>query len=52
VREGYVSANVAHNVYGVVLTATGDVDVAATKSRRDAKAPVRIEEEAFEVIPG
>jgi N-methylhydantoinase B len=52
VREGYVSADVAHNVYGVVLTAAGDVDVAATKLRRAAKAPVRVEEEAFEVIPG
>src|ERR1700692_2083902 len=26
VREGYVSPTVAHNVYGVVLTTSGDVD--------------------------
>jgi N-methylhydantoinase B len=52
VREGYVSSTVAHNVYGVVLTASEDVDVVATQLRRAAKAPVRVEEEAFEVIPG
>jgi N-methylhydantoinase B len=52
VREGYVSSTVAHNVYGVVLTASGNVDVVATQLRRAAKAPVRVEEEAFEVIPG
>jgi N-methylhydantoinase B len=52
VREGYVSLSVAHNVYGVVLTADGDVDVFATQIRRKAKAPVRSEEETFEVIPG
>jgi len=52
VREGYVSAMVAHNVYGVVLSANGDVDLAATRLRRQAKAPARVEEEAFEVIPG
>ena len=52
VREGYVSPTVAHNVYGVVLTSTGDVDVYATRLRRAAKAPVRVEEEAFEVNPG
>jgi N-methylhydantoinase B len=52
VREGYVSLSVAHNVYGVVLTADGDVDVFATQIRRKAKAPVHSEEETFEVIPG
>jgi N-methylhydantoinase B len=52
VREGYVSPTVAHNVYGVVLTTSGDVDVYATRLRRAAKAPVRVEEEAFEVNPG
>jgi hypothetical protein len=52
VREGYVSSTVAHNVYGVVLTANGDVDVVATQLRRAAKTPVRVEEEAFEVNPG
>jgi N-methylhydantoinase B len=52
VREGYVSHAVAQNVYGVVLTSEGEVDVVATRLRRQAKAPVRVEEEAFEVIPG
>ena len=52
VREGYVSAAVALNVYRVVLTAGGEVDVAATQARRRGKAPVRAEEEAFEIIPG
>jgi N-methylhydantoinase B len=52
VREGYVSRAVAQNVYGVMVTPEGDVDVVATNSRRKDKAPVRIEEEAFEVIPG
>ena len=42
----------AHNVYRVVLTAGGEVDVAATQARRRGKAPVRAEEEAFEIIPG
>src|ERR1700730_132875 len=44
VREGYVSSTVAHNVYGVVLTTSGDVDVFATRLRRAAKAPVRVGE--------
>jgi N-methylhydantoinase B len=52
VREGYVSRAVAQNVYGVMVTPEGDIDVVATNSRRKDKAPVRIEEEAFEVIPG
>jgi N-methylhydantoinase B len=52
VHEGYVSAAVALNVYRVVLTAGGEVDVAATQARRRGKAPVRAEEEAFEIIPG
>ena len=42
VREGYVSPTVAHNVYGVVLSTSGDVDVFATRLRRAAKAPVRV----------
>jgi len=49
VREGYASASLAH---GLMLTASGDVDVVATQLRRQAKAPARIEEEAFQVIPG
>ena len=52
VREGYVSAAVALNVYRVVLTAGGEVDVDATQARRRGKAPVRAEDEAFEIIPG
>jgi N-methylhydantoinase B len=52
VREGYVSRAVAQNVYGVVLTAEGDIDVVATRSRRKGTTPAHIEEEAFEVIPG
>ena len=52
VREGYVSPAVAQTVYGVVLTAAGDVYVVATKSRREGKVPVHVEEQAFEVIPG
>src|SRR5215211_343762 len=52
VREGYGSRAVAQTVYGVVLTAAGDVYVVATKSRREGKGPVHVEEEAFEVIPG
>jgi N-methylhydantoinase B len=52
VREGYVSRAVAQNVYGVVLTAAGDVDTVATKSRREGKGPAYAEEEVFEVIPG
>ena len=51
VREGYVSPTVALNIYGVVLTTNGDVDVVATQIRRKAKAPIRLEED-FEVIPG
>jgi N-methylhydantoinase B len=50
VREGYVSRDVAHNVYKVVLTAAGDLDVVSTKLRREG--PARVEEEAFEFIPG
>jgi N-methylhydantoinase B len=45
VREGYVSANVAHDVYGVVLKGTGEVDIVSTQLRRQAKAPARIDEE-------
>jgi len=52
VREGYVSRAVAQNTYGVVFTAAGDVDVFATKLRRERQGPVRAEEEDFEVIPG
>jgi N-methylhydantoinase B len=52
VREGYVSPGVAQSTYGVVLTAAGDVDVYATKLRRERQGPVRAEEEDFEVIPG
>jgi N-methylhydantoinase B len=52
VREGYVSRAVAQNVYGVVLTAAGDVDTVGTKSRREGKGPAYAEEEVFEVIPG
>jgi hypothetical protein len=52
VREGYVSRAVAQNTYGVVLTVAGDVDVYATKLRRERQGPVRAEEEDFEVIPG
>jgi N-methylhydantoinase B len=52
VREGYVSAAVALDVYRVVLTAGGEVDVDATQARRRGKAPVRAEDEAFEIIPG
>ena len=52
VREGYVSRAVAQNVYGVVLTPEGDTDVVATNLRRKGTAPARVEEEAFEVIPG
>jgi hypothetical protein len=36
----------------VVLTAAGDVDVYATKLRRERHGAVRAEEEDFEVIPG
>ena len=39
VREGYVSPAVALNVYGVVLTTGGEVDVPATQARRKGKAP-------------
>jgi N-methylhydantoinase B len=52
VREGYVSPTVALNIYGVVLTTGGEVDVAATRARRKSPASARVEEEAFEVIPG
>ena len=52
VREGYVSRAVAQNVYGVVLSADGDVDVYATQSRRKRAAPAQVEEEAFEFLPG
>ena len=52
VREGYVSRAVAQSTYGVVLTAAGDVDVYATKLRRERHGAVRAEEEDFEVIPG
>jgi N-methylhydantoinase B len=52
VREGYISRAVAQNVYGVVFTAEGEIDVIATQSRRRGKAPAYVEEEAFEVIPG
>ena len=52
VREGYVSPAVALNVYGVVLTTGGEVDVPATQARRKGKAPARAEDEAFEIIPG
>jgi N-methylhydantoinase B len=52
VREGYVSPALALNVYGVVLTTGGEVDVVATQARRKGKAPARAEEEAFEIIPG
>ncbi len=34
VREGYVSADVANKVYGVAMTAAGEVDKAATASLR------------------
>jgi hypothetical protein len=50
VREGYVSPAVAHNVYGVVLTSSGDVDVVATRLRREAKRPLVWRR--FEVTPG
>lgn len=36
VRQGYVSLRIAHEVYGVVLDADGNVDPVATKSRRQA----------------
>jgi N-methylhydantoinase B len=51
VREGYVTRAVAQNTYGVVLTAAGEVDAVATRLRREG-VPARVEEEAFEVIPG
>jgi N-methylhydantoinase B len=38
VRQGYVSPSVAENVYGVVLTEDGRVDIAATKRRRQESA--------------
>jgi hypothetical protein len=54
VREGYVSRDVAHNVYRVVVTETGDLDRTSTERlRRQVAAPERFrEEEAFEVIAG
>lgn len=52
VREGYVSRKVAHQIYGVVLTAAGEVDAAATKLRRDAKGGNATADDAFEVNPG
>ena len=51
VREGYVSAAVALNVYRVVLTAGGEVDVAATQARRRASARAR-RGRGFQTIPG
>jgi N-methylhydantoinase B len=52
VREGYISRAVAQNVYGVVMTPEGDIDAVATNLRRKGTVPARVEEEAFEVIPG
>jgi N-methylhydantoinase B len=52
VREGYISRAVAQNVYGVVMTPEGDIAAVATNLRRKGTVPARVEEEAFEVIPG
>jgi len=43
VREGYVSAGVARSVYGVALTDTLQVDVAATEAlRRELAADAEV----------
>ena len=52
VREGYVSRAVAHNVYGVVLTESGDLDAEATRAHRAAMREGRGPQEEFEVNPG
>lgn len=52
VREGYVSRDVALQDYGVVLTSAGDVDLAATRMRRERKSGNGGAEDEFEVIPG
>jgi N-methylhydantoinase B len=52
VREGYVSRAVAHDVYGVVLSSSGEVDEEATRQRRKRKNGNGGAEDAFEVNPG
>jgi N-methylhydantoinase B len=42
VKRGYVSAQAAAELYGVVLTDAGEVDLAATASRRAALASERV----------
>jgi N-methylhydantoinase B len=42
VREGAVSAEVAHKVYGVVLDGAGEVDEAASAAARDAIRAARL----------
>src|SRR4051794_36047695 len=54
VREGYVSRTVAHNVYGVMVTADGDLDTISTQRlRQQGKPKARVreadQEESFEV---
>jgi N-methylhydantoinase B len=57
VREGYVSRMTAHNVYGVVVTADGDLDTTSTQRlRKQGKPKARVreadQEQSFEVIAG
>ena len=42
VAEGYISAEDAESVYGVVLSEDGNVDEAATKVKRSQKSRMRI----------
>jgi len=48
VREGYVSAEVARQVYKVALDGHGQVDHAATQALRSGKAPVAAEDVAWD----
>jgi N-methylhydantoinase B len=48
VRQGNVSEGVARNVYGVVLDAAGEADVAASEAARAAIRATRLNQEAAE----
>ena len=52
VKEGYISRAVALSTYGVVLSRSGDVDLEATRLRRNVRTTASRGDEEFEVNPG
>ena len=52
VKEGYVSAEAAHNEYGVVVLPDGSLDLKATEILRDQLRKGSTADEQFEVIAG